>query len=135
MMADNGGLDLRAEVLSTRKALLTVGATRGIPTDTDALTDFQSFRRRANGSHSANDFVTEHGGILGEAPLIIPNGHVGMAEATVLDRDFNLFGSKWSEVDLLAYELLLRCCGDPGLDGGHSYILWEMLSLLPVILS
>src|SRR6188768_547788 len=122
-MTDDGRLHLRAEMMATRHALAAVHAATGVPPDADALSDLESLGVGTDSGDPADHLMTENGRVLGDSPVVVENGEVGVAEATVFDGDLNVFGPKRSEVDRFECHGLFGGGGDPGfglVGCGHS---------------
>jgi hypothetical protein len=65
--------------------------------------------------HSADDFVAENHRILGDAPVVVQNGEIGMTQAVVFNDDFDVLGSKRSKIDGFERHRLFRSFGNPRL--------------------
>src|SRR5262249_4267022 len=65
-MTDDGELRLRAKVMVSRHALMTMHAAPRVPADADALSDLESFGMRTYGRDMTGDFVAENRGVLRE---------------------------------------------------------------------
>jgi len=112
-MADDGRLHFRTKVMAPRHALVTMHATARVPTDTDALSDFESLGIWTYGRDSTDDFVPENRGVLRNAPVIVQHGKIGVTQVTVFDRDFNILGSEWPEIKGFKDHRLLHRPGNP----------------------
>jgi hypothetical protein len=88
-MTEDGRLHLRAKVMASRHALMTVHATARVPTNADALSDFEAFGARTKRRDSTDDFVAENRGILRNAPFIVEDRKIGVTQTAVVNRDFN----------------------------------------------
>src|SRR5258706_7879706 len=108
-MADNRRLRLRAKVMASRHALVTVHATARIPPDTDALSDLESLGIRTYGGDSGNDLMAENRGVLRDTPFIVQDGEIGVAQTAVFDRHFNVLASERSEVNGFEHHRLFWC--------------------------
>src|SRR5437879_10752 len=98
-MADDGRLHLRAKVMASRHALMTMHAATRVPADADALSDLESFCMRTYGRDMTGDFVAENRGILRNPPLIGEDGEIGVTQTAVCDSDFNVLGPEGSEIN------------------------------------
>src|SRR5262245_60326656 len=98
-MTNDGCLHLRAEVMVSRHALPTVHVAGGEPTDADALSHLVSLGIWSDSRDPTHDFVAENRGVLRDAPVIVEDGDIRMAQAAVFNRDFNVLGSEWSEIN------------------------------------
>src|SRR5262245_58384962 len=63
-MTDDGGLHLRAKVMVSRKALVTVHIAARVPADADALSDLKSLGIRTDSCDPTHNFVAENRGVL-----------------------------------------------------------------------
>ena len=63
-MTDDGRLHLRAKVMASRHALVTVHAAPRVPADADALSDRETFGIRTNGRDPTDDLVAQNRGEL-----------------------------------------------------------------------
>jgi hypothetical protein len=81
---------------------LETGATRAaivrVPAKPDALADLEMRHVRTDCADSANHLVAWHEGILRYAPIIIEHAQVTMANAAVLDVNFDLARGKRTRV-------------------------------------
>src|SRR6266404_6314217 len=98
-MTDDGRLHLRAKVMTSRHALVTVHAATGDPADADALSDLESLGIRTYGRDSTDDLVAENRGVLRHAPVIVQDGEIGVTQTAVFDGDFNVLGPERSEIN------------------------------------
>ena len=112
-MTDDRRLHLRAKVMVSRHALATVHATAGIPADADALSDLESFGIRTDGRDPADDLVAENRGVLRNAPLVVQDGEIGVAQTAVFDRNFNILGPERSEINGFEHHRLFRRLRNP----------------------
>ena len=119
-MTDDRPLRFGAEMVRARHALRTVHATRRGPAEPDSLTDFQALRRRAEGTDSSDDFMSQDRGIIRHAPVVVEHRNVGMAQAAVFDGNLHVLGAESSELDRLQRHFLLRAVSDPSLRAHES---------------
>src|SRR5262249_48628448 len=71
-MTDDGRLHLRAKMMPSRHALVTVHAATREPADADALSDLESLLGiRTYGRDMTDDLVADNRGVLRNAPLIV----------------------------------------------------------------
>src|SRR5437870_7043126 len=70
------------KMMPSRHALMTVHAAPGVPADADPLLDLKSLRIRTHGRDSTDDLVAENRGVLGNDPLIVQDGKVGVTHTT-----------------------------------------------------
>ncbi len=89
-MADDGHLHLRAQVMVSRHALVAVHAAPLVPADADALSDLESLGIRTDGRDLADDLVAENRGVLRNAPVVVQDGKVGVAQTAMFDSDLNV---------------------------------------------
>src|SRR5262249_61910073 len=88
-MTDDGRLHLRAKMMPSRHALVTVHAATREPADADALSDLESLLGiRTYGRDMTDDLVADNRGVLRNAPLIVQDGEIGVTHAAVFDSDF-----------------------------------------------
>jgi hypothetical protein len=123
-MAEDGGLEFRAEVMASGHALAAVHATGGVPADADVLSDGDALGVWTDGGDAADDFVAEDGGELRVAPFVVEYGEIGVAEAAGFNGDFNVFDAERAEIDGFENHRLFRAFGDPGFVG-HGSEAWD----------
>ena len=114
-MTDDGRLHLRAKVMISRHALVTVHAAARVPADADALSDRETLGIRTHGRDPTDDLVAENRGVLRNAPVIVQDGKIGVAQPTMFDSDFNVLGPKRSEINGFQHHRLFRRLRNPGL--------------------
>ena len=112
-MTDDGRLHLRAKVMASRHALVTVHAASRVPADADALSDLESLGIRTYGRDPTDDLVAENRGVLRNAPVIVQDGEIGVTQTAVFDRDFNVLDPERSEINGFQYHRLFRRLRDP----------------------
>ena len=112
-MTDDGELHLRAKVVASRHALLTVHAAPRVPADADALSDLESLGIRTHGRDQTDDLVAENRGVLRNAPVIVQDGEIGVTYTAVFDRDFHVLHPERSEINGFQYHRLFRRLRDP----------------------
>src|SRR5688572_25776151 len=139
-MTNDGELRLEAKVMVSRHALVTVHATTRMPTNAHALPNFESLRIWTECSDASDDLVAENCRILRNAPFIIEDRKIGMAQTAVFDQDFDLLRPERSQIDLfeshrlfrrLCYpRLVIRCVADSEASRGFDAGINCRLSLL-----
>ena len=112
-MAEDGRLRLRAQVMVSRHALVTVHAAPRVPADADALSDRESFGIRTDGRDPADDLVAENRGVLRNAPVIVQDGEIGVTQPAVFDRDFNVLDPERAEINGFEHHRLFRRLRNP----------------------
>jgi hypothetical protein len=113
-MTDDGRLHLRAKMMPSRHALVTVHAATREPADPDALSDLESLLGiRTYGRDPTDDLVAENRGILRNTPLIVQDGEIGVTQTAMFDGDFNVLGPERSEIDAFERHRLFRCLRNP----------------------
>ena len=112
-MADDGRLHVRAQVMASRQALVTMHAAPRVPADADALSDLESFGMRTYGRDATGDFVAENRGVLRDAPVVVQDGEVGVTHTAVCDSDFHVLGPERSELNAFEHHRLFRRLRDP----------------------
>ena len=122
-MADDGRLHLRAKVMASRHALAAVHAAARVPTDADALADAESLGIRTHGRDPTDNLVAENRGVLRNAPVVVQDGKIGVTQAAMFDRDFNVLGSERSEINGFQHHRLFRRLRNPCLYDVHSSLL------------
>jgi hypothetical protein len=99
--------------------------TSGAPSHADRLTDGQALGLRSHGYDASNHFVTWDHRISGDAPLIVDDGQIGMADAATFYGNFDFLCAEWAGVILIRFEFLSRSFGGPCLD--HEGVLCEVI--------
>ena len=112
-MTDDGRLHLRAKVMASRHALVTVHAATRVPADADALSDLESLGIRTDGRDPTDDLVAENRGVLRNAPVIVQDGEIGVTQTAVFDSDFNVLGPERSEINGFEHHRLFRRLRNP----------------------
>src|SRR6185369_3238677 len=120
-MTEDGRLHLRAKVLASRHALMTVHAATRVPADADALSDLESLGIRTQGRDLTDNLVAENRGVLRIAPVIVQGGEVGVTQTAVFDSDFNVLGPERTEINGFEHHRLLRCLYNPRLIIRHVF--------------
>lgn len=92
--ADAGGLGLGAEVFFAGAAPLADAAGVCLPADADALTDDGTMHGGAEGGDGADDLVAGDEGEAGDAPVVVDQVNVGVADAAVGDADLDVIGAQ-----------------------------------------
>jgi hypothetical protein len=112
-MTDDGRLHLRAQVMASRHALMTMHAATGVPANPDALFDLESLGIRTYGRDPTDDLVAEDRGVLGSTPLIVQDGEIGVTQTAVFDSDFNVLGPNLPEINGFEHHRLFRRLRNP----------------------
>src|SRR5262249_15920049 len=112
-MADDGRLHVRAQVMASRQALVTMHAAPRVPAHADTLSDLPSLPLRTYGRDATDDLVAENRGVLREAPVIVQDGEIGVTHTAVCDSDFHVLGPKRSEIDVFEHHRLFRRVRNP----------------------
>jgi hypothetical protein len=115
-VTDDGRLRLRAEVMASRHALAAMHAATRVPANAHALADLNAFGIGTYGRDATDHLVTENGWELRNAPVIVQDGEIGVTQAAVFDRDFDVLGLERPEIDGFEHQRLCRCLGNPCLD-------------------
>jgi hypothetical protein len=119
-MPNDGELNLRAKMMAARHALATVHATSRVPTHAHPLANSNSPGIWADSGDASNDFVAEDGRVLGNAPVVIQDREIGVAQTAVLNGDLNILRPGRSKVDDVKLERLFGRVGNPCFAGVHS---------------
>src|SRR5262249_47954683 len=98
-MADDRRLHLRAKVMVSRHALVTVHVATREPTDAHALADIPSLRIRTDCRDVTYDLVAQDRGELRDSPLVVADRKVGVTQAAMLDGDFNVLVAERTRVE------------------------------------
>jgi hypothetical protein len=106
---------LRAKMMPSRHALVTVHAATREPADPDSLSDLGSFGIRTYGRDMTDDLVAENRGVLRKAPVVVQDGQIGVTHPAVFDRDFNVLDPERAEINGFQHHRLFRRLRDPGL--------------------
>jgi hypothetical protein len=69
-------------------------ATSRVPTNADPLPNFDALGIRTCRRDQTNDLVAENGGVFRNAPLIVQDGDIRVAQTAVFNRNFDLLGPK-----------------------------------------
>src|SRR5437879_13228882 len=112
-MTDDGRLHLRAQVVASRHALVTVHAAPRVPAAADALSDLESLGIGTYGRDPTDDLVAENRGVLRDAPVIVQDGEIGVTQTAVLESDFNVLGPERSEINGFEHHRLFGRLPDP----------------------
>ena len=88
--ADDSLLQALAHVVIAGEALAAVQATAGVPTQSHGLSDADRLGAAAQGGNRSDGFMAGDEGILRDPPVVIQHRKVGMADAAVVDVDFDL---------------------------------------------
>ena len=131
-MPDDRRLRLRAKVMVSRHALSAVHVAAGEPADADALADRETLGIRTCGRDPTDDFVAEDRRVLRNAPFIVQDGEIGVAQTAMFDGDFDVLGPEWSEVNGFEHHGLFRRFRDPCLTirGGNRRRLFQFADWL-----
>src|SRR6187455_1278021 len=90
-VSDDRSYCVRAEMMISSHALMTIHATRAGPPHPDALTDSQSLDLTSRCDDSAYGLMSRHDRILGQSPIVIKNRKIRVAQAAEFDRNLHLF--------------------------------------------
>jgi hypothetical protein len=112
-MTDDGRLHLRAKVMASRHALMTMHAATRVPTHADALSDLGSFGIRTHGHDTTDDLVAENRWVLRNTPLIVEDREIRVTHTAVFHRDFNVLRSERSEINAFEHHPLFRRLCNP----------------------
>ncbi len=96
MAADAGGLRFGAEVLFAGTAPLADAAGVCLPADADALAYGWAVNVRSDGGDGADDLVAGDERVAADAPVVVDEVDVGVADAAVSDADFDVVGPELS---------------------------------------
>src|SRR5262249_49457785 len=113
MAPDDGRLHVRAEVMASRQALVTVHAAPRAPAHADALSDLPSLGMRTYGRDATDDLVAENRAVLRAAPVPVQDGEIGVTHTAVFDSDFHVLGPERSELNAFEHHRLFRRLCDP----------------------
>jgi hypothetical protein len=83
------------------------------PANADSLPDRQSFGTGTHCRDPTDDFVAEYRGILRNAPVVIQDGEIGVAQTAMFDGDLNVLDPERFEVKHFQHQGLFRPFGDP----------------------
>ena len=114
-VTEDGRLHLRAKVMASRHALVTVHTATRVPADADALSDLEPLGIRTYGPDPTGDLVAENRGGLRIAPVILQGGEIGVTQTAVFDSDLNVLGAERSEVNDFQNHRSFRGFGHPRL--------------------
>jgi hypothetical protein len=103
MVADYGRQIFGADVLIAGKTLVTMHAAGSAPTDADMLPDFYALGLRSFRHHATDHFMAGHCWIGGNAPIVVDDGQVRVANAATLDLDFHFLGANRAGVVLVGF--------------------------------
>ena len=78
-------------MLIASHALMAIHAARAGPANAGTLADPQSLDLITDVGNQADRLMARYDRILGESPIIVKDGKIGMAEAAEFDRDLHLF--------------------------------------------
>jgi hypothetical protein len=106
--AGDGRHGIRAQVLVTGQARVAVHATAGRPADADALSHLQSLGLLTQCGDATDHLVPGHERKARHAPFVVDHGEIGVADAAIIDGDFDFLGTQWSQVELLEDQGLAR---------------------------
>src|ERR1035437_5571415 len=98
MPADDGLLEALAHVVIAGEALAAVQATGGIPAQPHGLSDVDRLGAVAQGGNFPNGFMPGDEGILRDLPVVVQHRKVGMANAAIVDVDFDLLVGQRTQV-------------------------------------
>src|SRR5262247_101821 len=98
-MTDDRELRLRAQVVVSRHALVTVHAAPRGPADADALSDRETLGIRTDRRDPTDDLVAENRGVLRKAPVIVQDGEIGVTHTAVFDCDLNVLDPQRTEIN------------------------------------
>ena len=96
---------------------------RRVPADADALSDLETFGGRTDGRDPADDLVAKNRGVLRNAPVIVQDGEIGVAQTAVFDSDFDVLDPQRSEIDAFEHHRLFRRFRHPRLGIGRVCLL------------
>src|SRR5690606_7754876 len=116
----NGRLRLAAQVLVAGQAGVAVQAAARVPAQAHALAHRHALCVLAQCGHPPHRLVAGHERVGGEAPSVVQHRQVGVTDAAVLDRDFDLIRAQRAGVVLEGFQrgAGLRC-GPCAVAGGH----------------
>ena len=98
---------------------MTGEATGGRPADADTLANFKTLGLIAQGDNSAHGFMPGNKRVLGDAPLVIEHGQVGVANTAVSDLDFDFVWTKFTEVEFEGLQDAFGIGSSVTVDCGH----------------
>src|SRR6516225_6443947 len=104
---------------------MAMHAARRTPAHAHGLTDGQPFGLGPHTRYAPNHLVTQYGGIYRDAPVVVYDGEVGVADATALHGNLNLLGAERAWVVLIRFKLLFWPFGRPRSD--HYGVLSEFI--------
>src|SRR5262249_59280626 len=81
--------------------------------EADPLPYLESLGVRPQGRDPTRYLVAENRGVLRNAPVVVPDGDVGVTQAAVLDGDFDVLGAERSEIDGFQHQRLFRRLRNP----------------------
>ena len=112
-MTDDRRLHLRAKVMASRHALVTVHTATRVPADPGALPNLDSLGIRTYGRDPTDDLVAENRRVLRNTPLIVEDGEIRVTQTAVFDSHFNLLGSERPEINGFEHHRLFRRLRNP----------------------
>jgi hypothetical protein len=104
------------EVLVATHAGTALEATRCEPADADLIANAHSLRARCDCDDSPDDFVAGHEWEPGVAPVVVDHRQVGVANAAMLDRDFDPLLRERARLELDGLEGRAGRCSGIGTD-------------------
>ena len=116
--ADYGGRYRGAQVVRASHAGTAVHAAALVPADAHALAEPEAAHLFAEADDSAHHLMAGDEGVAGVAPFVVDHRLVGMADAAVLHRHLDLFGSQRARVVAVRLQGLAGGCSGPAAEGG-----------------
>lgn len=114
MSTDNGLFVVRAEIVISTEALLTLLAGLTVPSKTDSLPYFQMSDEIAFLDDSSRHFVAWNNRVAGHSPVIAPHTEIAVAKAAIVDRDFDFIRSEFSGIVFEDFQFSLWFFGGVG---------------------
>src|ERR1700757_390776 len=110
MAAYDRRLPVGTKVVVAGQTLVTGKTTLRRPTETDSLPNLKSFRFFTKRDNGTDDFMAGNKGVLGQTPLVVEHRKVGVADATVRNRNFNFLGSQFTRIEAERFQWRLSGC-------------------------
>ncbi|MNZ88335.1 hypothetical protein D3C78_1072240 [compost metagenome] len=117
--ADDGRLHGATQVMRAFDARRAMHATALVPTDAHPLPHFQTANLVAQAHDTADHLVARDERVVADAPIVVDQRLVGVADAAVFHGDFYLIVAQRTGVVAVAFQWRARCGGGPAGKGGE----------------
>ena len=118
---DNRAFEIGTQILIAAQTPLARHTRTGNPAQTNAVANLEFFSGAPDVADGADDFVAGHKRILRLLPVVFSHRQIGVADAAILDINFNFLGAEFGHFVLERFERRASGWGGESFNFGHRF--------------